>query len=157
MSVKKKLIIAVSWLLAVACMTVIFMLSAQNAEASAELSEETQSFLSSLLFRFIDHNVVRKIAHFIEYCGLSFLTANACFQTNKKFVPYLPFGISFLYCVSDEIHQFFVPGRACRLFDIGVDTGGILLGILIFCAAAAVCGKIRKRISDRKVNKKHLS
>ena len=32
--------------------------------------------------------------------------------------------ICFLYAVSDEIHQSFVPGRACRLLDILIDTSG---------------------------------
>ena len=36
------------------------------------------------------------------------------------------------YAISDEIHQFFVPGRACRFFDVCVDSGGVLCGSLFF-------------------------
>ena len=36
----------------------------------------------------------------------------------------LPVGVSGLYAVTDEIHQYFVPGRACRLLDVTVDTCG---------------------------------
>jgi VanZ family protein len=40
--------------------------------------------------------------------------------------------ICFLYAVSDEIHQSFVPGRACRLFDIFIDTSGSVFFCLIY-------------------------
>ena len=35
-----------------------------------------------------------------------------------------------LYAVSDEVHQFFVPGRACLLSDIVLDSLSALSGIL---------------------------
>lgn len=34
--------------------------------------------------------------------------------------------LTILYAISDEFHQFFVPGRACTLFDVFIDTLGIL-------------------------------
>ncbi len=43
-----------------------------------------------------------------------------------------------LYSVSDEIHQYFVPGRACRIFDVGVDSLGALTGILAFVLAVVI-------------------
>ncbi len=39
--------------------------------------------------------------------------------------------IGFLYAVSDEIHQYFVPGRAMQTRDVLIDTAGVLLGICI--------------------------
>ena len=33
----------------------------------------------------------------------------------------------FLYSVTDEIHQYFIPGRAMRFSDVLIDTAGILL------------------------------
>ena len=35
------------------------------------------------------------------------------------------------YAVIDECHQLFVPGRAGRLLDIGIDSAGALTGLLI--------------------------
>ena len=50
--------------------------------------------------------------------------------------------IAFLFCVaysiSDEIHQHFIPGRACRVTDILIDTTGIAVGQLIM--RSAECG-----------------
>lgn len=43
----------------------------------------------------------------------------------------IPLLIGFLYAVSDEIHQYFVPGRAMQARDVLIDTAGVLLGIWI--------------------------
>lgn len=43
----------------------------------------------------------------------------------------IPLLIGFLYAVSDEIHQHFVPGRAMQARDVLIDTAGVLLGIWI--------------------------
>ncbi len=134
-----------SWLLVLFCMYIIFSFSAQTGEASAEESLSVLGKLMNFVFIYIDHNTFRKIAHFLEYCALSFLCYNAFFHTRSHLKPYVPFAISFLYCVSDEIHQYFVPGRACRLFDIGVDTCGIILGLLVFRIFAKIVVAIIKK------------
>ena len=36
-----------------------------------------------------------------------------------------------LYAVTDEIHQSFVPGRSCELRDMGIDSCGVLAGVLV--------------------------
>ena len=40
--------------------------------------------------------------------------------------------ICFLYSVSDEVHQYFVPGRACRLLDVVIDTAGSAFFVLVY-------------------------
>ena len=47
-----------------------------------------------------------------------------------KKAPWLALGMCILYGITDEIHQSFVPGRASRVFDVGIDTMGALLGLL---------------------------
>lgn len=39
--------------------------------------------------------------------------------------------IGFLYAVSDEIHQSFIPNRSARIIDVFLDTLGVTNGILI--------------------------
>ncbi len=39
---------------------------------------------------------------------------------------------SIAYAISDEIHQFFVPGRFCTLFDIFLDITGISFACVIY-------------------------
>ena len=36
-----------------------------------------------------------------------------------------------LQVVSDEIHQFYVKGRTSSVFDVGIDTIGVIIGILL--------------------------
>jgi VanZ family protein len=43
----------------------------------------------------------------------------------------VPWLLSSLYAVTDEIHQAFVPERACALMDVGIDSAGALFGCLL--------------------------
>ncbi len=72
-----------------------------------------------------------KTLHVIEYSILGFLTLG-CFK-NRKLLPVLilAFMISSLYGISDEIHQYFVPGREFSYLDILANTIGSFLGVLI--------------------------
>ncbi len=54
-------------------------------------------------------------------------------EKNLKFL-FLSFIILILYAVSDEIHQFFVPGRFCTFADVLFDVSGILLAGLGYLA-----------------------
>jgi VanZ family protein len=38
---------------------------------------------------------------------------------------------STLYALSDEIHQYFVPGRSCDAMDLLVDIFGIVVGVIL--------------------------
>lgn len=40
--------------------------------------------------------------------------------------------IAVFYGISDEIHQFFVPGRACCFEDIMINSAGILFASLVY-------------------------
>ncbi len=50
---------------------------------------------------------------------------------NKKFI-FVAIIIALVYGVSDEIHQLFVPGRACSFSDFLIDSAGILFATLIY-------------------------
>lgn len=39
--------------------------------------------------------------------------------------------IGFLYAITDELHQFFVPGRGPLFSDILIDSLGVLIGIIV--------------------------
>lgn len=150
MKTKDYIRIGLSWALVLALCVGIFLLSAQNAEESAELSSTAVSplfvFLTNLFGDF-GHTVLRKIAHFSQFALLSFLCYNAFYQTRKKkrLSAVLPVALSILYAVSDEIHQIFVPGRACELFDMGIDALGCLTGGLCFFLLVRILLSIRKK------------
>ena len=54
----------------------------------------------------------------------------------KKLKPYaIAWAFSIAYAASDEIHQLFVPGRACMPLDVLIDSSGALAGVAIFALA----------------------
>ncbi len=52
-------------------------------------------------------------------------------------------GGAFLYAVTDEIHQLFVPRRAGRVLDVCIDSLGSLIGVVGFML-------IYHKISDKR-------
>ncbi len=57
----------------------------------------------------------------------------------------MKFGISstlgIIYATSDEIHQYFVPGRACMIEDVFIDTLGVMLGISLILLGKKIIKK----------------
>ena len=82
------------------------------------------------------NHMVRKYAHFFAYMILGILSVNALYLNgikDRKAILY-SFIISFLYAVSDEIHQIFVPGRAGQVMDVVIDSLGGIIGIAIYAS-----------------------
>lgn len=120
----------ISWVLVIICMGAIFWFSAQVAEESASQSGSILAWLEPILGKWLTDHIVRKFAHALEFCGLALLIFNALYQSTGLAKPFSAFGLTALYAVTDEIHQLFVPGRACRFFDVCVDSTGAIVGIL---------------------------
>ena len=133
------------WLLTAAVMYIIFSFSSETGEQSKEVSEGVLSIIIEYLGNIVSHNVLRKIAHFTEYAALGFCMSGAIcftFSKNKFDIPLIP---CVLFAVSDEIHQYFVPERACRVFDVFVDSCGSSVGILIFLLIVFLIRKHKKQ------------
>ena len=125
-----------------AVMIVIFKFSSATGEESEEVSQSLLGVIIELVGNFISHNTLRKLAHFSEFAALGFFMAGTVLFGSGKFRVYYPLIPCILYAVSDEIHQYFVPERACRIFDIFVDTSGSVTGILIFILLITLIRKI---------------
>ncbi len=73
-----------------------------------------------------------KLQHLIAYLVLaataSFWFSPAQREFHRLRTLFLLVFISSLYGVSDEVHQFFVPGRDCNVWDWIADTIGAFLG-----------------------------
>lgn len=67
----------------------------------------------------------------IEYAALYFLLFRMFHglqkKNKKKNIFLFSFIISFLFALSDELHQTFVPTREGRLRDIVIDTTGMVI------------------------------
>lgn len=146
----------ISHLLVGIWMVVIFCFSMQTGEDSSSLSGGVCHFIANMintLFRLdlnemqfvvlVDgiHFFVRKAAHMTEFGILAMLFFYALgsygkFQskTMEKFLRkryWTAWILTVCYACTDEIHQFFVPDRACTLFDVGVDSTGALLALFV--------------------------
>lgn len=70
--------------------------------------------------------------HFTAFFALSVaLLITLIKGKNTRLLP-IAFVMLVLYAISDELHQFFVPGRACSLKDIFIDATGIIFAFLIY-------------------------
>ena len=152
---KRKIGIILSWLFVLLCCIGIFLFSAQNGMDSAALSGEVMgpfARILTLLFGEAGHNVFRKFAHFFIYMVLMFFLYHAFYRTrkNRRLSALLPYALCILYAVSDEVHQYFVPERACRLFDVGVDALGAAAGGLCFYLLAKLCLHVSQKRSMRR-------
>ena len=134
---KQKLHIAIT----IAVMAFIFIHSAMPGDVSSAESIIIVSFISKITG--MDPQplsiIVRKLAHFTEFTVLG-----ACLAVNvrdravmhsdpvtgkKLGAPAWLIGTA--YAVTDELHQYFVPGRACAFTDICIDSAGVAAGAII--------------------------
>lgn len=75
-----------------------------------------------------------KVEHFLAYFILAALVNLALMFQNKytrlkKYAWLYTLIFCLAYAGFDELHQLFIPGRECDIFDWLSDAGGILLGI----------------------------
>lgn len=126
-------------------MIIIFLFSSMEGDESSEASgmflRAVEKLLSGLSKKGMSkdalgalHLIIRKLAHFSEYAalGASVVFALADRISDIRFRLVLPEIISVLYATSDEIHQYFVPGRYGTWSDVLIDGVGAITGILIF-------------------------
>lgn len=130
-------------------MLLIFYLSSQTASHSTQTSGLFVDFFADIFGISPDNffiNIVRKSAHLFEYFVLGALVF--LYESHRRYLPYVRFlksiGFCTLYAASDELHQYFVEGRACRLTDIGIDAFGSLLGILLVFLIIALIRVFKK-------------
>lgn len=150
-------------------MCLIFWFSAQPADESTEMSNSLGYTIGRLFVRgfddmdaekqleyvqSIDHTI-RKCAHAGEYCLLGILcfAALLCWFPGKIFLCFcIGWIISVLYSVTDEVHQIFVPGRACMFTDMLIDASGSLAGVL---AALAVVALYKRHAAKKALHGSH--
>ena len=132
----KRLII--SWSLLIGWMLLIFLMSNQPADISNKQSDLAINLFSIIGIDLNNHLgeiasfVVRKAAHFTEYFILYCFSIAVCkhYVDIKKARIYCLF-IVLGYAISDEIHQYFIPGREMAIRDVAIDFSGGVLGFIV--------------------------
>ncbi len=121
-------------------MIFIFYMSHQDGTSSSGMSGHIVTTIHEFVTKFFPVDIsidtlsfiIRKGAHITEYMILTFLFIYALIKTNiQKYLIVSAFA-SLLYACSDELHQTFIPGRAGSIVDVGIDSIGIVIALLIF-------------------------
>ena len=141
-------------------MIMIFCFSAQDGQDSGQLSGEITRFVVRLFVPEFDTwtaqlqeevcdtvgLIVRKLGHFTEFFLLGFTLLLHIDTIGKKITVKFPWliawGVGTLYAVTDELHQGFVGGRHPAVWDVCIDSSGVLAGVLVMLA---ILWKIRER------------
>ena len=114
---------------------IIELITGKSLEAREPFVEEMQLF-------------IRKTAHFTIYTIGGFLIMNYTSSTNKTQKQKILHSIYFggVYAITDEIHQFFVPGRSGNIVDVGLDTLGVITGVLIYIGLIKIIDKHKSKV-----------
>ncbi|MBI2507924.1 VanZ family protein [Candidatus Woesearchaeota archaeon] len=70
------------------------------------------------------------LQHILIYTGLA-LTISRASNYSKNSSSFLVVFSTTLYGLTDEIHQYFVPGRTFEFLDIGMDFLGAILALIV--------------------------
>lgn len=133
-----KIILIIIW------MIIIFIFSSENGNKSEntsrkitdkviELVTDEEAKENKILVENTD-KIIRKLAHYSIYTVGGVLIMSYAYTIGKNRKPQILYSIIFgaSYAITDEIHQFFVSERSARIFDVGIDTLGVITGILIY-------------------------
>lgn len=167
-TVKFRIVIAV---FLICWMAVIFAFSAQPAKHSTDVSDGFVTATITVFYPEFDNltdetqaditdkltYVIRKTAHFSEYFILGVLAS--LFSVTFKKYNIIGKGVASavfcgVYAASDELHQFYVPGRACRLTDVLIDFTGALTAVLLVILVALKKAKKFGKSGDKRCVKK---
>ena len=77
--------------------------------------------------------VLRKLAHFLEFCSLGFFLSFMMTLLKKR--PFFSAPLGALAGCIDECIQLFVPERGPHIRDVGIDTLGVIAGLGVFTIA----------------------
>lgn len=145
----------IAWILVLLWMGVIFAFSSQDVTASSQSS----GVVSEVIYEVVEDTfpdaeisedtfefTLRNLAHFFLYFVLGIFVFNAIYSYKLKWSLMLGIsvGISVLYALSDELHQYYVPGRAFELNDLLIDSLGAIVGILMLGILYSQRGKLKE-------------
>lgn len=149
-----KIILVVIW------MMIVFMFSNEDGTKSSDTSRKvTVTVVQTFSDKTEEENepiiqrvdkVIRKLAHYSIYTIGGILIINYVYTINKNNKEKVLYSIAFGagYAITDEIHQFFVSERSARIFDVGIDTLGVITGIAIYLVIRKLVETAKNKIQE---------
>lgn len=148
---------------------VMFLFSSQNGINTTSLSIKVTRVIARFTFvnyenmtlsqqAFIVEELnyfIRKVAHFIIYMLIGMCSFYAMLILVEKIRKKATVSVffCFIYALSDEVHQFFVPGRDFKVTDILIDMFGVIIGILLLKIILIVIEYIKNNLKEQTVLK----
>ena len=137
-----------SFLPAILLMYMIFSFSAQEGEISSTVSYKVSHIIVETADHVFDmgmddyqisyfatkiNSVTRKLAHMTEYFLLAIAVSFPLYVYGLHgiLLMILAGGICIAFACGDEYHQSFVAGRAASMKDVGIDSIGVFIGIIL--------------------------
>ena len=156
----KNIIRVILIVLLIATFVRIFCFSSQDGEKSSSVSRKVTTAVTQnvkkirdmdskereLTLNKIEH-VIRKIAHFSIYTlvGILMMALMSTYNISKSKQILVSILVGIMYAASDEIHQYFIPGRSAMVTDVLIDTAGVCLGVSIVLMSLQIYIKICKK------------
>ena len=124
----------------------IFNFSSQDGQTSSGLSRKvarkiidifpyTKNLSEKTKNKIVEKTqpIIRKGAHLSIYTlvGIFIMSFISTYKIHLKYKFLISILVGLVYASSDEIHQSFIPGRTASIIDVGIDTAGVFLGIIL--------------------------
>lgn len=125
-------------------------IASSNSNPLGPLPEEAIPAMKAIrILGFRLDNIIWAVSHIFLYAVLTFLIARAL--GFRRFLSWetlsLAFAITFIYGISDEIHQVFVPNRGFQWVDILMDGVGALIGLGVYALHRMIIARKAKEES----------
>lgn len=120
-----------------------------NSLMPGNISDSISNWFKELLLKFLpagpeedggDTHFLRKLAHFTEFSALGATLGWLFGMLRKGKVP--PFLLGVLAASVDEIIQRFVPDRGPSIWDVALDSCGVLTGMILLHLGHTYCKNI---------------
>ena len=133
-------------------LTFIWGNSALPGTDSRQMSDWARRVLT-VLFPFLPLDaeagmyVLRKLAHGTEFAvlGMNLAWLFGMWMPTRPLQVLCPLGCGIMVAGIDETIQRFSPGRFCSILDVCIDTGGVLVGIMLLFLGHAVYRQITRK------------
>lgn len=88
-----------------------------------------------------------KVEHFTAYGGFALTLlwglSGGRLSTVSRGAAFAATAVASMYGVTDELHQYFVPGRSCDVHDWLADTSGAAIAVIIGLAITSLVRRSR--------------
>lgn len=141
----------------------IFNFSSQDGQTSGNLSRKvarkvvdvfpyTKNLSENTKNKIVEKSqpIIRKGAHFSIYMlvGIFIMSFISTYKLHLKYKFSISILVGLIYAITDEIHQSFTPGRTPSVIDVGIDTCGVFLGIILVLIVISVY----KALTEKKIS-----